>query len=71
MKLVISKGLASIQGTPKESHKIEEVAKMMEATEELEIVEGGEEHEEYWVDLTYDARDHTIADIKQIYKECK
>jgi len=71
MKLVISKGLANIQGTTAEADKIERVAAKMQATEELMICDGGDDTGEYWVDLTYDARDHTIEAIKQIYREAK
>lgn len=71
MKLAIQKGIVSIEGTTKEAVKIDKIANALESTEELEIVEGQAEGTEYWVQLTYDHRDHTVEDMKQLYREAK
>lgn len=71
MKLVIEKGILSIVGTKPEAGQIEATALSLEETEEFTVCSGGDEYGEYWVDLTYDARDHTVAEIRKMYKEVR
>ena len=71
MKLVINKGVISIEGTPAEELRIDAVAHTMQKSEDCVIVEGQLEGDEYYIQLTYDARDFTIAQMTKLYKESK
>lgn len=71
MKLIIKKGLLVISGSKKEERKIEAMAAHIEEYSDIESMDGGDECDEYWIVMTYDAQFMTIEEVRKLYKEAK